>query len=165
MECHQGHLHDVDEPDFPAFLNIIKPFISDPNRYERLQQGFPPPRAITLGPCHAPPGYKKLFKPRPSPHTQNLPQSKAVRKRVLQRIEVPQRRHSPSPTSTRPSRKRRWLAPSPSRHSSCARNLREVETRIRELEREIQRLTPRITAAASKLQALRESVAQLKRGQ
>jgi len=40
-----------------------------------------------------------------------------------------------------------------------------VETRIHELEMKIQRLTPRITAAASELQALRESVAQLKRGQ
>jgi len=165
MECHTGHLYDVDEPYFPAFLNIIKPFIFDPNRYERLQQGFPPPRAITLGPCPAPPEYKKLSKPRPSPHTQTVSRSKTVPKVVLQRIEVPQGRCSPSPTSTHPSRKQRWLSPSSSRHSSCARNLREVEVRIRELERELQRLTPRITAAASELQALRESVAQLKRGQ
>jgi len=67
MECHTGHLYDVDKPYFPTFLNIIKPFISDPNRYERLQQGFPPPRAITLGPCPPPPGSKRPPKPRLSP--------------------------------------------------------------------------------------------------
>jgi len=70
MECHSGHLYDVDAPYFLAFLNIIRPFISDPNYYERLQQGFPPPHVITPGPCPAPPGYKKHTKPRPSPPAQ-----------------------------------------------------------------------------------------------
>jgi len=87
-----------------------------------------------------------------------------VPKVVLQRIEILQRRRSPSPISPHPSRKRRWLSPYPSRHSSSARNLREVEMRMCEREREIQRLAPRITAATLELQALRESVAQLKRG-
>jgi len=102
MECHTEHLYDVDEPYFLAFPNIIKPFISDPNRYERLQQGFPPPRAITLGPCPAPPGYKKLSKPRPSPPAQTVSRPKTIPKVVLQRIEVPQGRRSPSPTSPAP---------------------------------------------------------------
>jgi len=68
MECHTGYLYDVDKPYFPTFLNIIKPFISDPNRYERLQQGFPPPRAITLGPCPPPPGYPLNLARHPPPH-------------------------------------------------------------------------------------------------
>jgi len=164
MECHTGNLYDVDRPYFPTFLNIIKPFISDPNRYERLQQRFPPPRAITLGPCPPPPGYKRPPKPHPSPHAQTVPRPTTVPKVVLQRIEIPKGRRSLSPISPRPSHKRRWLSPSPSRHSSSARNLREVELRMCELKREIHRLTPRITATASELQALRESVAQLKRG-
>jgi len=37
-----------------------------------------------------------------------------------------------------------------------------VEVRICELEKEIHGLTPRITAAASELQALRKSVSRLK---
>jgi len=154
----------VDEPYFPAFLNIIKPFISDPNRYERLQQGFPPLRTVTLGPCPPPPGYKRPPKPRPLPPAQTVPRPTTIPRVVLQRIEVPQGRRLPSPTSPRPSRKRRWLSPSPSRYSSSARNLREVETLMCELEREVQRLTPRVTAAASELQGLRKSVAQLKKG-
>jgi len=113
MECHTGHLYDVDRPYFPAFLNIIKPFISDPNRYERLQQGFPPPRAITLGPCPPPPGYKKPSKPHPSPPAQTVPRPMTVPKVVLQQIEIPQGRRSLSPTSPRPSRKRRWLSHPP----------------------------------------------------
>jgi len=164
MECHTGHLYDVDKPYFPNFLNIIKPFISDPNRYERLQQGFPPPRAIKLGPCPPPPGSKRPPKPHPSPPAQTVPRPNTIPKVVLQWIEIPQGRRSLSPVSPRLSCKRRWLSPSPSRHYSSARNLREVELRMCELEREIHRLTPRITAAMSELQALRESVAQLKRG-
>jgi len=31
MECHPGHLYDVDELSFPTFLGLIKPFISDPH--------------------------------------------------------------------------------------------------------------------------------------
>jgi len=90
MECHAGHLYDVDEPYFPAFLNIIKPFISDPNHYEQLQQGFPPPRAITLGPCPPPPGYKKLSKSHTSPPARTVSQPMTVPMVVLQQIEVPQ---------------------------------------------------------------------------
>jgi len=90
MECYTGHLYNMDKPSFPTFLNIIKPFISDPNRYERLQQGCPPPRAITLGPCPPPPGYKRPPKPRPSPPAQTLPRPKTVPKVVLQQIEIPQ---------------------------------------------------------------------------
>jgi len=142
-------------------LNLLYPTPTVSNGYSR---GSLLPCTITLGPCPPPPGYKKLSKPRPSPPAQTVSRPMTVPKVVLQRIEVPQGRRSPSPTSPRPSRKRRWLSPSPSRHSSCARYLCEVEVRICELEREVQRLTPRITAAASELQALCESVAQLKRG-
>jgi len=158
MECHAGHRYDVDKLSFPTFLGLIKPFISDPACYERLSQEFPAPRAITQGPCLKP------SMPRPSPlpaHT--VPRPNTVPQVVLQRIEVPQRRRPPSPVSPRPSRKRRWQSLSPNRHSSGARNLREVEQRMHELEREIQRLAPRISAAASELKALRDSVAQLKR--
>jgi len=49
MNCHTRHLFDVDEISFPTFLELIKPFISDPVRHERLSQGFPAPRAITHG--------------------------------------------------------------------------------------------------------------------
>jgi len=40
-----------------------------------------------------------------------------------------------------------------------------VETRMSELEREIHVLSPKITAAAAELQALRKSVGRLKREQ
>jgi len=164
MGCHTGHLYDVDEPYFFAFLNIIQPCISDSSRYERLLQGFPSPRAITQGPCPAPPGYKKNSKPHLSLSAKTVPHPKTMPRVVLQRIEIPQARLSLSPSPPRPSRKRRWLSPSPtSRHSLGTRNLLEVEVRINELEREVQRLTPRITAAASELQALCKSVARLKR--
>jgi len=83
---------------------------------------------------------------------------------VLQQIEIPQEQLSLSSSPSRPFRKRRWHSPSPtSRHSLGARNLREVETRMNELEREIHVLAPKITAAASELQALRKSVSRLKR--
>jgi len=91
MECHTGHLYDMDKPYFPTFLNIIKPFIFDPNRYERLQQEFPPPRAITLGPCPPPPGYKDpLSLALHSPPAQTVPRPTTGLKVVLQRIEIPQ---------------------------------------------------------------------------
>jgi len=166
MACYTGHLYDVDEPLFPTFLNIIKPCISDPIRYERLLQGFPSPRAITQGPCPAPPGYKKNLKSRPSPPVKTVPRPKTMPRVVLQRIEIPQEQLSPSSSPPRPSRKRRWHSPSPtSRHSLGARNLREVEARMCELEKEIHVLSPRITTAASELQALRKSVSRLKREQ
>jgi len=65
MECHTGHLYDVDKHSFTTFLNLIKPFISDPARYERLNQEFPAPRAITHGPCPKPPGFKRRSSPPP----------------------------------------------------------------------------------------------------
>jgi len=43
-----------------------------------------------------------------------------------------------------------------------ARNLREIELRVAELEGEVHRLAPRIAAAANELQALKDSVARLK---
>jgi len=159
MECHPGHLYDVDKLSFPTFLGLIKPFISDPVRYERLSQEFPAPHAITQGPCPKPPGFRKLS----SPPTHTVPRPSTLPRVVLQCIEVPQRRRPSSPVSPQPSQKRRWQSSSPNRHSSVARNLREVEQRTHELEREIQRLAPRISAAASELKALRDSVAQLKR--
>jgi len=55
MECHSGHLYDVNKLSFPTFLGLSKPFISDPVRYERLSQGFPAPRAVTHGPVTKPP--------------------------------------------------------------------------------------------------------------
>jgi len=140
MEC---HTYDVNEPYLFAFLNIIKPCISDSSRYERLLQGFPSPHAITQGPCPAPPGYKKNNKSHLSPSAKTVPRPKTMPRVVLQWIEIPQERLSLSPSLPRPSRKRRWLSPSPtSRHSLGARNLREVEVRINELEREVQQLTP-----------------------
>jgi len=165
--CHQrttGNLYDVDEHLFPTFLNIIKPCISDPSRYTRLLQGFPPPREITQGPCPAPHGHKKSPKARPSPPVQTVPRPKTLSRVVLQRIEIPQEQLFLSSSPSRPSRKRRWHSPSPtSRHSLSARNLRKVETRMNELEREIHILASKITAAASELQALRKSVSRLKR--
>jgi len=78
--------------------------------------------------------------------------------------DVSKKRRSPSPASHQPATKQRWLSSSPRRHSCPARNLREVETRIHELEKEVLRLTPRVTAVTSELQALRSSVTTLKRG-
>jgi len=75
---------------------------------------------------------------------------------------VPTAMASLPPVSPRPSRKRRWPSSSPNRHSAPARNLGEAEERIRELEKEVQRLTPRISAAASELRALSASVARMK---
>jgi len=43
-------------------------------------------------------------------------------------------------------------------------NLKELEHRTHELEREIQWLTPRVSAAASELKFLQNSIAKLKRG-
>jgi len=83
MECYTGHLYDVDEPYFLAFLNILKPCISDSSRYEQLLQGFPSPRAIIQGPCPAPPGYKKNNKPHPSPLRQDSSSSKDDAQRGL----------------------------------------------------------------------------------
>jgi len=164
MECHTGHLYDVDKSYFPTFLNIIKPFISDPNRYERLQQGFPLPAPSHTDPALSPQDSRDPLSLTHHPPHRRCPFLNTVPKGVLQRIEVPPERRSPSPVSLRPSRKQRWQSSSPSRHSSGARNLREVELRMCELEKEILRSTPRITAAASEHQALRDSVAQLKRG-
>jgi len=59
MGCHAGHLYEVDKPSFPHFLDLIRPFISDPTRYERLRQECPAPRIITQGPCTKPRGFKK----------------------------------------------------------------------------------------------------------
>jgi len=166
MACYTRYLYDVDEHLFPTVLNFIKPCISDLSRYTRLLQGFPSPREITQGPCPAPRGHKKKPKTPSSPSAQTVPRPKTLPRVVLQRIEIPQEQLSPSSSPLRPSRKRRWHSPSPtSRHSLGARNLREVETRMSELEREIHTLAPKITAAASKLQALRKSVGRLKRGQ
>jgi len=166
MACYTGHLYDVDEHLFPTLLNIIKPCISDSSSYTWLLQGFLSPRDITQGPCPAPRGYKKNLKPRPSPLAKTVPRPKTMPRVVLQRIEIPQEQLSPSSSSPRPSRKRRWHSPSPtSRHSLGARNFRKVEVRMCELEKEIHTLTPRITAAASELQALRKSICRLKREQ
>jgi len=164
MACYTGHLYDVDEHLFPTFLNIIKPCISDLSRYTRLLQGFPSPREITQGPCPAPRGHKKNLNTPSSPPVQTVPHPKTLPCVVLRRIEIPQEQLSLSSSPPCPFRKRRWHSPSPtSRHSLGARNLREVETRMSELEREIHTLAPKITAAASKLQALRKSVSRLKR--
>jgi len=73
MECHAGHLYDVDKLSFPTFLGLIKSFISDPARYKWLSQEFPAPRAITQGPCPKPPGFRKLPVPRPSPPAHTCP--------------------------------------------------------------------------------------------
>jgi len=136
MACYTEHFYDVDEPYFSTFLNIIKPCISDPSRYERLLQGFPSLHAITQGPCRAPPGYKKNIKPHLSTPTKTIPHPKTLPRVVLQRIEIPQEQLSLSSSPPRPSRKRRWQSPSPtSRHSLGARNLREVEVHICELEK------------------------------
>jgi len=166
LASYTRHLFDVDEHYFSTFLNIIKPCISDPIRYERLSQGFPSPRTITQGPCPAPPGYKKNPKPRPSPPAKTVPCPQTMPRVVLQQIEIPQEQLSPSSSPPRPSQKRHWHFPSPtSRHPLGTRNLREVEVRMCELEKEIHGLTPRITAAASELQALYKSVSRLKREQ
>jgi len=64
MECHTGHLYDVDKHYFSTFLNIIKPFISDPNRYERLRQEFPSPAPLHMDPV---PSLQDLKTPKASP--------------------------------------------------------------------------------------------------
>ena len=167
MACFTGYLYDVDEHLFPTFLNLIKPCVTDPTRYARLLQGFPPPREITQGPCPAPRGSKKSSKPSSSTLIQTVPRPTTLPRVVLQRTEVPPApQNSPSSSPLRPSRKRRWHSPSPTkRHSMGARNLREVESRMNELEKEIHTLTPRIAAASTELQALRKSVGRLKREQ
>jgi len=111
MACYTGHIYDVDEHYFPTFLNLIKPYISDASRYERLAQRFPSPRSITHGPSPAPPGYKKKVKPRPSPPAQTVPRPRTVPRVVLQRIEIPQEQLSPSSSSTQPPCKRRRRSP------------------------------------------------------
>jgi len=167
MACYTGYLYNVDEHLFPTFLIIIKPCITDHSRYARLLQGFPSPREITQGPCPALRGPKKTSKVPSSPLAQTVPRPTTLPRVVLQRIEVPQTpQNSPSSSPPRPSRKRRWHSPSPTRrHSLGARNLREVETRMTELEKEIHTLAPKITAASVELQALRKSVGRLKREQ
>jgi len=100
MACYTGHLYDVDASYFFTFLNIIKPCISDSSRYERLLQGFPSPRAITQGPCPAPPRPQENLKPRPSPLSKTTPHPKTIPRVVLQRIEIPQERLSLSQSSS-----------------------------------------------------------------
>jgi len=70
MDCHTGHLYDVDE------ASLIKPFISDPIRCERLFQGFPAPRAVTHEPVPKSPGYKKCA----SPPAQTVPRPRTLPK-------------------------------------------------------------------------------------
>jgi len=82
MDCHTGHLHDVDETSFPTFLGLIKPFISDLVCYERLSQGFPAPRAVTHGPVPKPPGYKKSASP-PAHTVPRPPAGKSPHQEVL----------------------------------------------------------------------------------
>jgi len=89
MECHSGHLFDVDRHYFPTFLNLIKPFISDLSRYERLKQEFPSPRPITHGPYSKPPGYRKHSESQLSPPAQMIPRPASLPRVVLQRVEVP----------------------------------------------------------------------------
>jgi len=72
MECHSGHLYDVDELSFPTFLGLIKPFIADPVRYERLSQGFPAPRAVTHRPVIKPPDIRSLH--HLCPHRSSTPE-------------------------------------------------------------------------------------------
>jgi len=164
MKCHTGHLFDVDRHNFITFLSIIKPFIMDPAHYDRLKQEFPSPRPITSGPCTRPTGYKESSKSLTLSSSQPVLPPKSLPRVLLQRVDVPQKRRSPSPIPHQPTAKRRWLSSSPRRHSLPARNLKEVETRIHELEQEVLRLTPRVTAVTLELQALRNSVATLKRG-
>jgi len=164
MGCHVGHLYDVDRHNFPTFLNMIKPFITDPPRLERLKQGFPSLRLITHGPCPRPPQNKKPAKLPSSPPAQTIPRPTTLPRVILQRIEIPRKQRFPSPVSSQPSTKRCWHSSSPKRHSTTARNLKEVELWIQDLEDEVKRLTPRVAAAASELKALRASVTLLKRG-
>jgi len=163
MKCHTGHIFDVDQHNYTFFLSLIKPFIKDPARYERLQQGFPSPRPITSGPCTQPTWYKESPKASKPSSPPTLP-PRSIPRVLLQRIDVPRKRGSPSPPPQQLAPKWRWLSSSPNRHSLPARNLKEVETRICELEQEVLRLAPRVTAVNSELQALRSSVATLKRG-
>jgi len=158
MDCYTGHLYDVDEASYQKFLWLIRPLNTDTVRYERLAQGFPAPRPITHGPVPKPPRYKK---PRTSLPSEPIPRPQTLPRVILQRIDTQPRKRSLSPVSPT-NRKRRWQTSSPPRHSSLARNLREVEQRTYKLEREVHRLAPRILAAASELKALRESVARLK---
>jgi len=164
MKCHTGHLFNVDRHSYVTFLSVIKPFVTDPSRYDRLKQGFPSSRPITSGPCTRPTSHKEPSTSSTSSSSQPIPPPKSLPRVPLQRIDVPRKRRSPSPVPYQPAPKQRWLSSSPSRHSCPARNLREVESRIHELEREVLRLTPRVTAVTSELQALCSSVATLKRG-
>jgi len=142
MNCYQGHLYDVDEAFYHKFLRLIRPLITAP-------------RPITLGPVIKPPGYRR-------PHTSHFSSEpiscpRTLPRVILQRIDTQPRKHS----HTQP-RKHSPSSSSPC-HSSLAHNLREVEQRTSELEREVHRLAPWISATASELRALRESVARLKR--
>jgi len=100
MECHVGHLYDVDRQFFPTFLNLIKLFLTDLSRFERLKQRFPSPRIITHRPCPRPPKYKKPTRPPPSPPAQTIPRPTSLPRVALQRIEVPRKRRSPFPFHT-----------------------------------------------------------------
>lgn len=160
MNCYQSHLYDVDEASYPRFFRLIRPLVSDPVRLERLSLGFPAPRPITPGPVIKLPGYK----PPPSASHQSSKTPSLFRsfpRVILQRVETNPRKRSLSPARST-DRKRRWLSSSPHR-STIAKNLREAELRARDLEKKIQRLTPRIAVATSKLQALHESIVQLRR--
>lgn len=101
------------------------------------------------------PQVQETTRPPPSPPAQTIPRPTSLQRVVLQRIEVLRKRRSSSPVSSQLANKRYWHSSSPKRHSTNARNLREVELRISELETEVQRLTPKVAAAASELKALR----------
>jgi len=73
MDCYAGHLYDIDEASYFRFLGLIKPFISDPARYERLSQGFLAPRAITHGPVPKTPVIDGLPRHPPPPLLYPLP--------------------------------------------------------------------------------------------
>jgi len=98
MKCHTGHIFDVDKYNYTFFLSLIKPFVKDSARYDRLKQGFPSPRPITAGPCTRPIGCKEPSKATPLSSSQPIPPPRSVPRVVLQRIDASRKRRSHSPT-------------------------------------------------------------------
>jgi len=64
MDCHPGHLYDVDETSFPMFLGLSNPSSLTPFATNVCPKGSRP-RAVTHGPVPKPPGYKKYVSPPP----------------------------------------------------------------------------------------------------
>jgi len=109
MSCFPGHPYDVDNNLYPTFLNLIRPFVTDPAPLARLAQGFPSPQPITLGPAAKPPGYSAR-----SPTT-SIRRPKTIPRVLLQHIDT--QAYTLPPPLPQADRKRRRSHQSPSHPS------------------------------------------------